>query len=908
MMCGLPGGRGRTVIPALFALAALAACEQVDVTTVQVESVEVSPAVASVDVNGTTSLTAVVRGIGGAQLSGRPVSWSSLDPAVATVNNGVVTGMAPGTARIRASVEAFADTAVVHVAAAQPVIALSPTSLSFTATAQGSSPPLRTVTVTEAGGNAALGGLAVEVAYPAGQPAGWVMASLASSSAPTQLSVGAALGALSPGNYSATVRVSATGAANSPQSIAVQFEVEAALPRMALSRPDASFAASVGGDDPTPVSIAVTNSGSGTVSGLQRSVSYGSGQPTGWLTTELSGTTAPATLTLRATTGSLASGTYTATVRLSSGTATNSPIDVPVTFAVASVAPAAPADLQATAVSGTQIDLSWTAPEGAPVGRYRIERRVGSGAFALIDSVGGSATSYQDGGLSSATQYGYRMQACNAAGCSGYSSTASATTPQVAPGAPSNLQASAASSSRIDLAWTAASGAVHWYRIQRRSGAGAFSVIDSVAGNVTSFQNTGLAAGTHYTYQVLACNAAGCSDPSNQASATTAEVVPEAPTSPAADAISPTEIKFSWNEGSGNTAWYIVQRRTGGGSFAKLDSVAAATTEITDTGLTPSTQYGYQVQACNGAGCSSFTSEATATTHLVAPGAPSALNATAVSTSQIDLAWDAATGTVGWYIVEGRTGGGSFAQIDSVAGATTNSAHTGLDPGTQYFYRVKACNDTGCSSFTAEATATTHPEPPSSLDATAVSASRIDLSWTAPAAGTVGWYLVQRRSGGGSFEQVDSVAGGTTTLADTGLKAATQYDYRVQACNSGGCSEFSNEASATTEPTESASAPATPTGVTVVALSPYEVRVSWNTVTGAEEYQVRKRLGTGGSWDPHTAVAATETTHVEADLQPATTYQFQVAACNSAGCSQNSSPETIMTLAATSLDIEGATR
>jgi uncharacterized protein YjdB len=89
-------------------------------------------------------------------------------------------------------------------------------------------------------------------------------------------------------------------------------------PAIGLATSAVSFAASVGGATPQAQTVAVTNVGGGTLSGLTASVTYGASQPTGWLAATLSGTTAPATLTLAATTGSLAVGTYNATVTIAS--------------------------------------------------------------------------------------------------------------------------------------------------------------------------------------------------------------------------------------------------------------------------------------------------------------------------------------------------------------------------------------------------------------------------------------------------------------------------------------------------------------------------------------------------------------------------------------------------------------
>ena len=137
--------------------------------------------------------------------------------------------------------------------------------------------------------------------------------------------------------------------------------------------------------------------------------------------------------------------------------------------------------------------------------------------------MGANTTSYNNTGLTASTSYSYRVAATNGAGTSGYSNTASATTPGTTPAAPSSLSASAVSASQINLTWSDNAANETGFVIERCQGAGCsnFASLTPVGANTTSYSNTGLTASTSYSYRVAATNGAGTSAYSNTASATT---------------------------------------------------------------------------------------------------------------------------------------------------------------------------------------------------------------------------------------------------------------------------------------------------------------------------------------------------------------------------------------------------
>ena len=292
--------------------------------------------------------------------------------------------------------------------------------------------------------------------------------------------------------------------------------------------------------------------------------------------------------------------------------------------------PTAPTNLTATAALSTQINLSWTAStDNVGVTGYKVERCSGAACANFAQIATPTGTTFNDTGLTASTSYSYRVRANDAAGNnSAYSNTASATTPAAAdttpPTAPTSLTATAASTSQINLAWTASTDnvGVTGYKVERCSGATCANFAQIATPTTTTFNDTGLAASTSYSYRVRANDAAGNNSAySNTAIATTQTppdtTPPTAPTNLTATAASTTQINLSWTASTDNigVTGYKVERCRGAAcaNFAQIATPAATT--FNDTGLTASTSYSYRVRANDAAGNNSgYSNTASATT------------------------------------------------------------------------------------------------------------------------------------------------------------------------------------------------------------------------------------------------------------------------------------------------------
>jgi hypothetical protein len=97
---------------------------------------------------------------------------------------------------------------------------------------------------------------------------------------------------------------------------------------------------------------------------------------------------------------------------------------------------------------------------------------------------------------------------------------------------------------------------------------------------------------------------------------------------------------------------------------------------------------------------------------IIIPAAPTNLVATTTSATRIDLSWADGSSNETGFKIESKIGvGGTYSEIDSVGTNVTSYAATALSPSTAYYFRVRAFNNDGASTYTNEVGATTEAAP-----------------------------------------------------------------------------------------------------------------------------------------------------------------------------------------------------
>jgi beta-galactosidase len=476
--------------------------------------------------------------------------------------------------------------------------------------------------------------------------------------------------------------------------------------------------------------------------------------------------------------------------------------------AICSAVPPAPTGLTATASSSSIINLAWNAvtpPANCSIGSYNVYSSTTSGftpSSSNLVASGVTGTTYSNTGLAASTTYYYVVEAVDLYGASPASAQASATTSaasgcnSVPPTGPTNLTATASSSSAINLSWTAAPAnppcTITSYSVYSSTTSG-FTPSSSnlIASGVTgtTYSSTGLAASTTYYYVVEALDSFGASAASAQASAETqatssAEIIAIAAGGPAES-----------NSGGGDYSFVADEDFSGGGDNA----VTSATINLTQPGVNAAPMAVYQHAR---AGVFTYTIPGLtagsqysvllhfAETYFTAKGDREfnvAINGTTVLTN-LDI-----YGTVGENaaLLESFTATANSSGEIVIAfslGAADQPVVSGIE--------IRGTASGSCSAV---------PAAPTGLTATASSSSAIALSWTAvtpPANCTISSYSVYGSTTSGftpsSSNLIASGVGGTT-YTNTGLTASTTYYYKVETVDSDGSSAASAQASATTQ-------------------------------------------------------------------------------------------------------------
>jgi large repetitive protein len=524
---------------------------------------------------------------------------------------------------------------------------------------------------------------------------------------------------------------------------------------------------------------------------------------------------------------------------------------------------AAPTGVTATALSTSQVAVSWPSEAGAY--GYSLQQQTGS-TWANVSGAGSLSSStnlFVVNNLATNTAYNFRLIANNTSGLSAPTAAIAVTTLANAPA----LTSTAASTTAITLNWGAITGATG-YVVQESTDDATWSTINSPTASTLTYSATGLTADTLYFFRLAVTNAGGNSAWSPVDSQMTSIAANSNFTVASASSYSNLASWTSQPTASG----FKLQVQSGSGSSATWtqvgDLIPGSATSYTISGLSPNTAYTYRLITENAAGDSAPTATVASTTRLARPR----VTGLAGSDTSVVLNWANITGNTG-YLVEASTDDSTWTVVtttaanvvtSTVSSIPTTPSATPLVADTAYYFRVQATNANGNSSPSNVLTQTTLVVAPASLAVSNNATTSLTLGWT-DSTGNDG-YVVQKEIHS-TWVTLATLATSTDTYVINGLHAGNTYNFQVLAVDGGGFS-LPSAISGTTLPKS--------TVVTAVGATTTSIALTWPAIPGVTRYNVESSPDniSSSTWTSIATPTAGTTTYTDASISAANTVQY----------------------------------
>lgn len=445
---------------------------------------------------------------------------------------------------------------------------------------------------------------------------------------------------------------------------------------------------------------------------------------------------------------------------------------------VPATAPATPTNLQATTLNYAKIQLYWQDNSNNESGFF-IERKASSEpSFSQVTQLNSNATTYLDNGLTPATEYSYRVRACNSYGNSDYSNLAIATTNSgftqlPAAGLTSSIT-TLFSNMKVDFHDTS-QNANTW---------------EWIFANSTHFYER------ETCYTPMATDTGICWNVkhvvTNNLGASTASLdlfVDAYPTNLKVNQLNEGKLGYlvSWNDKCSFEIGFELYRQDNSGPMVLAANLPANSTTFTDfgtdttLGLDSTHQYGYFLRARSNDTVSNFIFSAS---YPIASfyAAPSTFYSSygMMSVFLTNNCYNATT--YHWIFGDGKE-----------SHAKEPLFHLYSSPTSALFYAILSCsNELGLWSSVTNTIC--FNLPPINLQAERFNSYNVTLQWNNQNARNDG-YEIYRKTGTGDFDLCTTLPGTCTTFTDTGLVGANQYTYKARATTYQVVSDFTNEAS-----------------------------------------------------------------------------------------------------------------
>ena len=500
--------------------------------------------------------------------------------------------------------------------------------------------------------------------------------------------------------------------------------------------------------------------------------------------------------------------------------------------------------LSSVANAPTGVNISWGKVAGAA--KYRVFYKA-NGENTWHSAGDTTSVSYTWTGAKSGTDYTFTVRCITSDGkvfTSGFDAVGKSLYYIAAP----KLSSVTNTQAGVNISWGKVTGA-ECYRLFYKIGSGTWKEIVDTAS--TSYTWTGAKSGTNYTFTVRCISAETKEYMSSYNAAGMSLTYLSAPVLASAYADN-SGVYISWGKVTGAARYRVFYKANGESTWHTAGDTASTT--FVWTGAKNNTNYTFTVRCISSDG-KTFTSGFDAKGINLKPVASPVLSSIAAVNGGNMISWNAVNGAARYKVFR-KIQGGSWSVLDTTT--STSFTDTTAVNGTKYIYTVRCVTADG-KTYTSGydlngkgITAVTAPV----LSSVFADNSGIHISW-GKVAGAAKYRVFYKANGESTWHTASDTA--STSFVWTSAKNSTNYTFTVRCITSDGkvyTSGFDIEGL-------NLKYVASPALSSVAAING-GIMISWNAVSGAENYKVFRKIS-GGSWavlDTTASTSFTDTTVV----------------------------------------------
>jgi len=332
-------------------------------------------------------------------------------------------------------------------------------------------------------------------------------------------------------------------------------------------------------------------------------------------------------------------------------------------------------------------------------------------------------------------------------------------------------------------------------------------------------------------------------------------------------ALTENSISLTWNAVNGASGYNIYRSSSRNGTYEKMNVNALTDTEFTDTSVSSNVLYYYTVSAIVN-GVESTRSDAVSAATILPK--PNSVQINEFNDTTVTLAWSMVNGAVSYNVYRSTSENGVYTKANTNAISTTSFTDTSALQVTTYYYKVCAVSNGVEGTLSNPVSVTTLKAAPANVQASTVTDSSIKLTWNVTN-GASGYNIYRSVNSNSGYEKINTGLITSNEFTDTNVSQNTAYYYKVSAI-------VDNVETAQSAGIAVITRLIAVTNVQVSSTTLTSINLTWNSVNGANNYNIYRSASESGTYNKINSTQITISSYSDMGLPSNTVYYYKICA------------------------------